>query len=49
MNTLPNNLDDLIQARRVESVRLELKKTWSEPTLEQITRTVCAFANDFLT
>lgn len=47
MTILPINLDELIQARKVESVRLEFKKTWSEPTLEQITRTVCAFANDF--
>lgn len=44
MNTLPINLDLLMG---VESVRREFKKTWSDPTLEQITRTVCAFANDF--
>jgi ATP-dependent DNA helicase RecG len=47
MNILPINLDDLIQVHRVESVRLEFKKTWSDPALEQIIRTVCAFANDF--
>ena len=47
MKILPINLDDLIYARAVESVRLEFKKTCSEPTLEQIIHTVCAFANDF--
>lgn len=47
MNILPINLDDLIHARSVESVRLEFKKTWSEPTLSQVIRTICAFANDF--
>lgn len=47
MNVLPINLDDLIHARSVESVRLEFKKTWSEPTLSQVVRTICAFANDF--
>ena len=47
MNILPINLDDLIYARSVESVRRELKKTWSEQTLEQTIRSICAFANDF--
>lgn len=45
---LPINLEDLIHARSVESVRLEFKKTWSEPILENVIRTICAFANDFL-
>lgn len=45
MSILPINLDDLIQS--VETVRREFKSTWSEPTLDQIIRTVCAFANDF--
>ena len=48
MKILPINLDELIHTQSVESVRLEFKKSWSEPTLEQITRTVCALANDFL-
>jgi len=47
MKILPINLDDLIYARAVESVRLEFKKTVSKPTLEQIIHSVCAFANDF--
>lgn len=47
MNILPINLDDLIYARAVESVRREFKKTWSQPTLTQTIRTICAFANDF--
>jgi ATP-dependent DNA helicase RecG len=47
MNVLPINLDDIIQSRAVESVRLEFKRSWSEPTLTQIIRTICAFANDF--
>ena len=48
MKILPINLDDLIHARSVESVRREFKKSWSEPALEQVIRTICAFANDFL-
>ncbi len=47
MKMLPINLDDLIHARSVESVRREYKRTWSEQTLEQTIRAVCAFANDF--
>jgi ATP-dependent DNA helicase RecG len=47
MKILPINLDDLIYARAVESVRLEFKKVCSEPSLEQIIHTICAFANDF--
>jgi len=47
MKILPINLDDLIHARSVESVRREFKKTWSEQTLEQTLRSICAFANDF--
>jgi ATP-dependent DNA helicase RecG len=45
MSILAINLDDLVQS--VESVRREFKGSWSEPTLDQITRTICAFANDF--
>ena len=47
MKILPINLDDLIHSRSVESVRREFKSSWSEPTLEQIIRTISAFANDF--
>lgn len=37
------NLDDLINARTVESVRIEFKKGWNP---HNVLRTVCAFAND---
>lgn len=47
MITLPINLNDLIHARSVESVRREFKKSWSDPTLDQTIRTIAAFANDF--
>lgn len=47
MRILPINLDELIHARSIESVRREFKKSWSEQTLEQTIRTICAFANDF--
>jgi ATP-dependent DNA helicase RecG len=47
MNVLPINLDDLIYARAVESVRREFKKTWSDPIQESVLHSICAFANDF--
>lgn len=47
MKILPINLDDLIHARTVESVRREFKKTWTEPIFEKVIRNICAFANDF--
>lgn len=47
MTILPINLEDLISARSVESLKLEFKKTWSEPILEHVIQTICAFANDF--
>ncbi len=47
MKTLPVNLEDLIHARSVESARREFKKTWSEPVLEKVIHSICAFANDF--
>lgn len=47
MEILPINLDDLIHARTVESVRLELKKTWNPVIADSVFRTLCAFANDF--
>ena len=37
----------MIFARSVESVRREFKKTWSEPILEHVIHSICAFANDF--
>lgn len=40
---LPVNIDDLINARTVESVRIEFKRGWNP---YDILRTVCAFAND---
>lgn len=45
MSILVINLDELVQS--VESVRREFKAAWTEPTRDQITRSVCAFANDF--
>ncbi|MFQ5632928.1 MAG: ATP-binding protein, partial [bacterium] len=48
MKILPINLDHLIHQRSVESARIEFKKGWSEVTLEQTIRTICAYANDFL-
>lgn len=47
MSILPINLDDLLQSHAVESIRLEFKRSWSDPTLEQILHTICGFANDF--
>lgn len=44
---IPVSLEDLIHARAIESVRLEFKAGWSEPTLDQVIRSICAFANDF--
>lgn len=40
---LPVNIDDLINARTIESVRIEFKRGWNP---FDILRTVCAFAND---
>ncbi len=45
MSILAINLDELVQS--VESVRREFKGAWSGPTLDQIVRSVCGFANDF--
>jgi len=47
MKILPINLEDLVHARSVESVRREFKKTWSEPIMESVIHSICAFANDF--
>lgn len=40
---LPVNIDDLINARTVESVRIEFKRGWNP---HDVLRTVCAFSND---
>lgn len=41
---LPINIDDLLNARTIESDRIEYKSGWNpEPTM----KTMCAFANDF--
>lgn len=45
MSILAINLDELVQS--VKSVRREFKGAWSGPTLDQIVRSVCGFANDF--
>jgi ATP-dependent DNA helicase RecG len=47
MDVLPVKLDDLITGA-VESVRIEYKGGWSQHTLSQTVRTICAFANDYL-
>lgn len=44
MSKLPINLNDLLRQRTVESERIEYKTGWNP---DAITRTVCAFANDF--
>src|SRR6266498_5346533 len=40
---LPVNIDDLINARTVESVRIEFKRGWNP---EDVVHSICAFAND---
>jgi ATP-dependent DNA helicase RecG len=40
---LPINIEDLVNARTVESARIEFKKGWNP---EEILHTICAFAND---
>lgn len=45
-NKLPLNIDHLLQNRSVESARIEYKATYDKPVLDQILRTICAFAND---
>jgi ATP-dependent DNA helicase RecG len=47
MSLLPVRLDDLIHARTVESVRIELKATWNDPIRDSVVQTISAFANDF--
>ena len=38
---------DIIDKKRIESNRLEFKRSWSEQTFEQVMKTITAFANDF--
>lgn len=40
---LPINIDDLLNARTVESVRIEFKRDWNP---HSVLKTTCAFAND---
>ena len=43
---LHTNLEDLINARSVESYRLEYKTSWNNAAELSILKTICAFAND---
>ncbi|NII27588.1 hypothetical protein HB364_21070 [Pseudoflavitalea sp. X16] len=40
---IPINIDDLVNAKTVESVRIEYKRGWNP---EEVIHTMCAFAND---
>ncbi|MBK9779233.1 MAG: ATP-binding protein [Anaerolineales bacterium] len=40
------NIDDLINARSVESIRIEYKASWNEATRPSIIKSIAAFAND---
>ena len=46
MDILPINLDDLINARAVESIRLDYKTAWTNVTQPSVVKSICAFAND---
>jgi ATP-dependent DNA helicase RecG len=46
MLPLPLPIEELLRRRLVEGARVEMKATWSDPTREQLRRTLCAFAND---
>jgi len=48
MQLLPINLDDLINQRSVESIRVDYKASWSKYICDSVCRTVAAFANDLL-
>lgn len=41
---LPINIEQLLDATVIESVRIEYKEGWNP---DAIYRTICAFANDF--
>jgi len=43
---LPLRVEDLIQARTVESERIEFKKSWDEHIRKSVIKSLCAFAND---
>ena len=44
---LPISVDDLLGGRSIESMRVELKASWSPDTTGfQVLKTICAFAND---
>lgn len=46
---LPVDIDDLLHQRGVEGTRIEFKASWNEGHVaDQVVRTICAFANDFL-
>lgn len=45
LQLLPIGVKELLSGR-VESTRLELKATWSDPIANAVVKTVCAFAND---
>lgn len=40
---LPINIEDIVNAKTVESVRIEFKRGWNP---EEVIHTVCAYAND---
>ena len=44
---LPISIDSLLSRHKVESNRVEFKESWNHVTKSSITRTICAFANDF--
>ncbi len=48
LDGLPVNLDDLLNARSIESNRIEFKAGWDEQIKASTVRTICAFANDLL-
>ena len=41
---LPINITDLLNKQKIESNRIEFKKSWNP---ESIYHSICAFANDF--
>lgn len=43
-SSLPVNIEDILNTRKIESDRIEFKEGWNPDT---IYRSVCAFANDF--
>jgi ATP-dependent DNA helicase RecG len=48
LDGLPLNLEDLLNARSIESNRIEFKSGWDEQIKASTVRTICAFANDLL-